>query len=198
MTDASDDRFDERELVEAARTDADAFARLYRRYVDRIYRYAYRRSGSVSLAEDVTSATFEKALRKLDDYRWQEPGIGPWLFRIASNELTDSHRRRARQDRLVNRLTLVTSTADHDHAARDLHRIENSGELREALDAIPARYQRALSLRYLAELTNEEAAAAMGVSRGTMAVLVHRATAALRRALERQPDNDHQGGPHAG
>ena len=48
-----------------------------------------REPGSRTIAEDVTSATFEKALRGLERYRWREPGIGPWLFRIASNELVD-------------------------------------------------------------------------------------------------------------
>ena len=105
LTDVSRfDRLDERALVEAARHDAGAFAALYRRYVDRIHAYALRRSNSRTIAEDVTSATFEKALRALDRYRWREPGIGPWLFRIASNELVDVHRRQDRQDRVALRL----------------------------------------------------------------------------------------------
>jgi len=57
-------------------------------------------------------------------------------------------------------------------------------ELLAALARIRPRYQRALTLRYFADLTNEEAAAAMGVSRTTMAVVVHRGAAALRRELE--------------
>jgi RNA polymerase sigma factor (sigma-70 family) len=52
-----------------------------------------------------------------------------------------------------------------------------------AMDRLSPRYQRALELRYLAGLTPEEAAAALGTSKATMAVVVHRATRALRRAL---------------
>lgn len=183
--DATSSNFDERKLVEAARHDPDAFAALYRRYVQRIHGFAYRRSGSVSIAEDVTSATFEKALENLTSFTWREPGIGPWLFRIAANELTNVYRRQQRGERTARRLALVTAT-DVDPGLRELEHIETTGEVRQALDAISDRYQRALSLRYLAGLTNEEAAAAMGVSRRTMAVLVHRAAAALRRALEEQ------------
>lgn len=190
-SDAPSDRFDERALVESARTDPDAFAELYRMYVERIHDYAFRRTGSRAVAEDVTSATFEKALRGLTRYRWREPGIGPWLFRIAANELTDTHRRRGRQHKVTRRLASVAPDTDPgDFAAR----LEEASELRDALDAIPPRYQRALSLRYLAELTNEEAAIAMGLSRRTMAVLVHRALAALRRAME---DQRSQGTTHA-
>ena len=53
-----------------------------------------------------------------------------------------------------------------------------------ALSRIPPRYQRAISLRYLADLDNESAAEAMGISRSTMAVVLHRALRALRRELE--------------
>ena len=176
----SPNQFDERELVELARHDANAFAELYRRYVDRIHAYAYRRSGSRSVAEDVTSATFEKALRGLSKYRWREPGIGPWLFRIASNEFANHHRGVARQDRIVRSLKQDPRTSEQQMPATD---VADDG-LRVALAAIRPRYQQALTLRYFADLTNEEAAAAMGVSRRTMAVIVHRSMAALRRVIE--------------
>ncbi len=175
------DPFDERELVERARGDANAFAELYRRYVERIHGYAYRRSGSQTVAEDVTSATFEKALRGLDRYRWREPGIGPWLFRIASNEFANHHRGVARQDRVVRSL----QQAAQPEIEQNMSEVDLGDDgLRSALATIRPRYQEALTLRYFADLTNEEAAAAMGVSRRTMAVIVHRGVAALRRSLE--------------
>lgn len=178
---------DERALVELARQDVNAFAELYRRYVERIHAYAFRRSGSRTVAEDVTSATFEKALRGLGVYRWREPGIGPWLFRIASNEFANHHRRVARQDRVVQSLRQSTQPTV-SHQSTDIDSGEH--ELRAALAALRPRYQQALTLRYFADLTNEEAAAAMGVSRRTMAVIVHRGTAALRRSLEAMQPNE--------
>lgn len=182
-TASTPDRFDERSLVEAARHDADAFAALYRRYVDRVHAYAYRRSGSQAIADDVTSATFEKALRGLDRYRWREPGIGPWLFRIASNELVDAYRRDDRQGRIVERLQSASPATFAASGHED--RLTGVGdEVRRALERISPRYQRALTLRYFADLSNEEAAAAMGVSRATMAVVLHRAGIALRKAIE--------------
>jgi RNA polymerase sigma factor (sigma-70 family) len=54
------------------------------------------------------------------------------------------------------------------------------------MDTLNPRYQRALELRYLAGLTSDEAAAALGTSKATMAVVVHRATRALRRAMARE------------
>ncbi len=178
-TPPSPDRFDERSLVESARHDANAFAELYRRYVDRIYAYTFRRSGSSVIAEDVTSATFEKALRGLASYRWKEPGIGPWLFRIASNELVNHYRGDARQNKVAQSLATegITSSVSNQETGGD-------DDIISALSKIRPRYQRALTLRYFADLTNEEAAAAMGVSRATMAVIVHRGAAALRKVIE--------------
>ena len=66
-----------------------------------------------------------------------------------------------------------------------------------AMDRLSPRYQQALALRYLAGLTPGEAAAAMGVSRATMAVVVHRATRALRKALEAEGGRERRHPPPA-
>ena len=68
---------------------------------------------------------------------------------------------------------------DHD----DLDRDHDARRLRAALGTLTPRYQQALSLRYLADLDNEQAAAAMDIPRKRFAVVLHRATAALRTAL---------------
>ena len=185
------DPFDERTLVERARSDADAFAELYRRYVDRIHDFAHRRAGSREVAEDVTSATFEKALRSLPRFRWRPGGFAPWIFRIAANELADHFRRQGRRggDR-------ARRAADRLHdtvAVDDLDAVDEADEgevVRAALGDLNPRYQRALTLRYLADLEHADAARAMGVSPSLMAVLVHRATTALRKAVETRQERE--------
>lgn len=175
---------DERTLVEQARVDPEAFAELYRRYLERIHAFAYRRTNAVEVAEDITSATFERALRNLDSFTWRASGFGPWLFRIASNELADHYRRaaRSRSDR-----ALGAARALHAEAAPDpadaLIRRDAAAEVVAAMDRLTPRYQRALALRYLSGLDADDAAMAMGTSKATMAVIVFRATRALRRAV---------------
>lgn len=83
---------DERALVDQARTDPEAFARLYRHYLPRIHAFCARRSGSRDVADDVTAITFERALRGLGSFEWQSGGFSAWLYRIAANELVDHHR----------------------------------------------------------------------------------------------------------
>ncbi|HUV28497.1 MAG TPA: sigma factor, partial [Anaerolineales bacterium] len=62
---------DEQSLIEQASHDPQAFAALYDRYVEQIFLFALRRTGDRVLAEDVTSATFEKALRHLRSHGWK-------------------------------------------------------------------------------------------------------------------------------
>ena len=88
--DVSGDDSDE-QLVAAARSDGRAFASLYERYLDRIYRYCYNRLGNREAAEDATGEVFLKALASLERYR---SGIfAAWLYTIARNVVTSYYRK---------------------------------------------------------------------------------------------------------
>ena len=176
---------DERALVEQAQADPAAFAELYRRYLPRVYGFAFRRTGSVEAAEDVTSAAFERALRNLGSFAWRPGGFGPWLFRIVANELVDHHRRAGRAASARSLAAVGRLSADEPRDPADVVGTRDAvAELRAAMDRLTPRYQRALALRYLAGMSADEAASALGTSKATMAVVVHRATRALRRELE--------------
>jgi RNA polymerase sigma-70 factor (ECF subfamily) len=178
--------FDELSLVERARTDRDAFAELYRLYLPRIYAFAYRRCGSRPLAEDVTAATFEEALRSLPSFEAKGGGLGPWLFRIAANEIVDHYRadQRARGRKGHRALTLLATPAGGAAGVDPPEGAEDHGRLLAALGTLNPRYQKAISLRYLAGLSHAEAAEAMGTTKPVMAVTLHRALRALRRVLD--------------
>jgi RNA polymerase sigma-70 factor, ECF subfamily len=182
------DSTDERRLVDRARTDPDAFAVLYRRYLPRIHAFAVRRSGSQDVADDIAAGTFERALSGLPGFRWERGGFSAWLYRIAANLLADHHRARGRAagDRAqasVARFapTIMDSPEDHLDRAMEI-------DLRSSLDRLSLRYQHALALRYLADLDHATAAAATGLSSAHFAVVLHRAKAALRRELERDAE----------
>jgi RNA polymerase sigma factor (sigma-70 family) len=70
----------------------------------------------------------------------------------------------------------------------DLDGVDRDDEVRRmlgALETLRPRYQQAIKLRYLADLEAEDAARAMGCTKPVLAVTLHRALAALRRAVER-------------
>src|SRR3712207_6376006 len=83
---------DDADLVARAQADRHAFALLYRRYLDPIHQYCYRRLGSREAAEDATSLVFTKALAALPTYR--TGSFRSWLFAIAHHVITDDLRAR--------------------------------------------------------------------------------------------------------
>ena len=95
---AADESDDDDALVAAAKTDRAAFALLYRRYLDPIYRYGFRRLGDRALAEDTTNQVFERALNALPRQRGREPSgwFRPWIFTLARNTVNDVYRRQQR------------------------------------------------------------------------------------------------------
>jgi RNA polymerase sigma-70 factor (ECF subfamily) len=174
---------DDRRLAERAKdADTDAFAELYRRYVDRIHAFAWYRTRSREAAEDITSAAFERAWRAMPRFEWRGGGFRPWLFRIAATETAGWHRHRGRANRLVER---VGADPSFDEAAGPVL-VGVDGRIDEVVAAVGtlrARYQEVITLRYLSGLSADEAAEVMGCSKATLAVTLHRAMNALRRTV---------------
>ncbi len=176
----------ERRLVEAAQEDADAFGALYDRYVERIHGYAYRRTGDAQSAEDITAATFERALRNLPRYRWRGVGFGAWLYRIAHNEIASRRRRQAVWQRV--RSTLSLAQPDAVDVEWLVQRNERGEQLRAALATLSARDQDVLVLRFFEELSSEETAAVLSCSVDNVYVRLHRALQRLRQRYEALAD----------
>jgi RNA polymerase sigma-70 factor (ECF subfamily) len=178
------DRDRERDLVDRARSDAAAFAELYDFYLPRIYGFVHRRVGERSVAEDLTSATFQRALEALRHERLRNDAFGGWLYRVAANAVTD-HYRAQRHHASGTDTDALASAASLPGPARDAFAAAlDRDELRRAMAALPERHRTVLNLRFYDDLDPDEAATLLGCSRGTFAVRLHRALAALRAAIE--------------
>ena len=106
-------------LAAAARSDREAFARLYVEHRDPVYRYLRARCGPDDAA-DLTAETFERALRAVGRYRFGEGGFRPWLFRIARNAAIDHHRSQHLEGRPPRRAH--HGTGPTQRGARRVHR----------------------------------------------------------------------------
>ena len=183
----------ERALVDRARTDPAAFAQLYRRHVDAVHGFAFRRSGSRDVAEEATSATFEKALRGIGTFEWRDAGLRPWLLRIASNEVAEIHRRRSRatgdRGQLALRALAPDERAGGWPGADDAPGLDLAA-MHLALSRLPERYRAVISLRYLAGMSPADAAGELECSTAVLAVTLHRALKALRREMGHEADDD--------
>lgn len=174
---------EEKALVEQAQRDPQAFAALYDRYVERIYAFAYRRTQDEAAAEDVTSVTFEKALRHIQGYRWQGVSFGAWLYRIARNEITQQHRRR----RFT--LPLLQWHVSEINVEASVQTSEQHDAVQAAFARLSESDQEVLTLRFFEELSSAEVAEVLGCSVQNVYLRLHRALGRLRKQLETATEN---------
>lgn len=172
-----DDGAADNELVRAALGDPDAFATLYRRHVDAVYRFCSRRLGDRQAAEDATSQVFLRALRALPAFRGGS--FRAWLFAIAHRIVLEAWQRRRPMAALDDMAEAIDPAPLPDELAE---RAENVGEVRALLACLPPAERQVIDLR-LAGLTGAEIAEALGKSRGAVDVAAHRAVVRLRAAM---------------
>ncbi|HUG13424.1 MAG TPA: sigma-70 family RNA polymerase sigma factor [Thermomicrobiales bacterium] len=176
---------DEAALVAAAQRDPRDFGPLYELYVDRIYRFAYRRVGTHHEAEDVTAQTFQQALQALPSYQWRGLPFGAWLFRIAGNIINRRGRSAGREIAVEDVSVFSGFEPVDDDPADQVWRAEQAGELAEMLKRLPPDQQRVLVLKFSHGMKNREIGDLMGRSEGAIKQLVHRALVTLRATMER-------------
>ena len=172
-------------LVQRAQAgDAEAFGELYDKYVDQVYRYIVYRVPSRQLAEDLTSETFLRALRRISSFTWQGRDVGAWFVTIARNLIAD-HYKSGRY-----RLELTTDDVTESGAApvqagpegEVLEAMQNK-VLLEAVKQLGAEQQECVVLRFLQGLSVSETAQIMGKNDGAIKALQYRAIRTLGRLL---------------
>lgn len=148
----------------------------------RVYRLAYRLTGDVHEAEDLTHDVFIRVFRSLDGYT---PGtFEGWLHRITTNLFLDRARRRQRLrfDALTDEFAalLHSGTATPEDIYFEHHM---DGDVQAALDALQPQYRAAVVLSDVEGLSYEEVAETLGIKLGTVRSRIHRGRAQLRESL---------------
>jgi RNA polymerase sigma-70 factor (TIGR02952 family) len=164
--------------------DAEAFGELYDHYVTLVHRYAYHRVGNRATAEDVTSETFVRALRRIDSLSFQGRDVGAWLVTIARNIIRDQVK--------SSRYRLEVATADMRDADRATDGPEDAvvqqltnEQLLACVKQLGSEQQECIALRFLHGMSVSETAEIMGKKEGAIKALQHRA---VRRLAGLLPD----------
>jgi RNA polymerase sigma-70 factor (ECF subfamily) len=163
----------------AAVGDHDAFERLYRDHVGRVYSLAVRMSGQED-AEDLVQEVFLRAWSKLDTFRG-EAHFGTWLYRLAVNHIL---RRRSTRQRREERRVPWAGVVDGVAAPRKRASAE-ALDLERALERLPARAREVFVLFDVEGWSHEDVADALGVTVGTSKSQLHRARMLMREELNR-------------
>src|SRR5437899_4583821 len=173
-----------RRLVERGQQgDRGALEELYLIHFDRIYSYLHMSVGNRHDAEDLTTQTFLKMLESIKRFRWQSAPFSAWLFRIAHNLAMDHFRanRRWQPEEEVPEPEPDESTSAEAGAFESIGR----KSMLELIDDLSPEQQQVLTLKFVFNFANAEAATVLGETEGAVKSLQHRALVSLQKQFKR-------------
>ncbi len=163
------------QIVEKAKAkDNRALGRLCEHFYSKIYRFIYYRVNSIEDAEDLTSEVCLRVVKSLPE---QNGLFYAWIFRIASNLITDYYRRRAVRSNVAINEDLVEEMADEKRTTTEL--LEQQ-ELRQAIKHLTEEQQQVIVLKFIEGYETDEIADLVGKSAGAVRAIQFRALTALR------------------
>jgi RNA polymerase sigma-70 factor, ECF subfamily len=174
-----------RALVDRAQQgDREALEELYLIHFDRIYSYLHVSVGNRHDAEDLTTQTFLKMLESIGKFRWQSAPFSAWLFRIAHNLAMDHFRanRRWQPEEEPPEPDPDESTSAEAGALESIGR----KSMLELIEELSPEQQQVLTLKFVFNFANAEAATILGKTEGAIKSLQHRALVSLQKQLERR------------
>lgn len=171
---------DEQQLLQAAKAgDKAAFAQLYEQNVKQVYSYVRQRVSEESLAEDITSDVFVRAIETLDRYEKRGVPFLGWLYHIAHGLVVDHYRRQERRgtDQTLEDTLLI---ANHNPEREAFTNIRDE-DLMAMLQQLTEDQQQVLMLRFIKGYNLSETAELMGKKPNAIKALQFRAVRALSK-----------------
>jgi RNA polymerase sigma-70 factor, ECF subfamily len=175
---------DLRRLVEFAQQgDREALEALYLLHFDRIYSYLHMSVGNRHDAEDLTTQTFLKMLEAIGRFRWRSAPFSAWLFRIAHNLAMDHFRttKRWQPEEEVPEPEGAEASSAEDEALQSIGR----RSMLELIENLSHDQQQVLTLKFVFNFSNGEAATILGKTEGAVKSLQHRALTSLQKQVAR-------------
>ena len=180
----------ERELVERAKSNGEAFVELYDRYYSQIFGYVLRRTANIDVAQDVTSEVFFKAFKNLRQFHWRGVPFSSWLYRIATNEIANYFAKNKpwqfSLEEVSNSIGSSDPLAETEllEAEAELRRREDFLTLHENISKLQLKYQEVIVLRFFEDKQLKEIGEILGKREGTVKSLLHRGLEKLRKLTE--------------
>src|SRR5436190_799514 len=180
-----------RRLVERAQQgERAALEELYLLHFDRIYSYLHMSVGNRHDAEDLTTQTFLKMLESIGKFRWRSAPFSAWLFRIAHNLAMDHFRASKRWQPEEE----VPEPDPGEGSAAEQEALESIGRqsMLELIQKLSHEQQQVLTLKFVFNFSNAEAATILDKTEGAIKSLQHRALASLQRQIATSPESPPQ------
>lgn len=169
-----------------------AFETLVREQTRRLLPMARRFLGSSEDARDAVQETLLAAIQSLPKFRG-DSRLSTWIRHIGVNQCLMILRKRRRHPEVdIEPLLPTFDESGHSQSrfaawetkSSSLEKRETQALVRQLIEELPETYRTVLLLRDIEELSTEEVASLLSVSRNTIKVRLHRARQALRSLLE--------------
>ncbi len=158
------------------------FEEIYRTYFDDVYRYVRKLSGDESIAEEITSEAFFKAMRGVSGFRG-DCDISVWLCQIAKN-CYYTYLKKARQTNRIDDAELSKLPSEESTIEEQYMRREEAARIRTVLHHASEPYKEVFMWRVFAELSFQQIGQLFGKSENWACVTYHRAKTMIKSRLE--------------
>ena len=179
---------EEKELIKQAQKDPEVFAKLYDEYYPKIFGYTLKRVANFEIAQDITSETFFKALKKLWQFRWRNISFSAWLYRIANNEIANYFRRNKYKpvslDKVPKPIAVHNPETEILEAEQELKKYQDFLKIQEKILKLPIKYQEVIALRFFEKKKIKEICEILGKKEGAVKSLLHRGLEKLKNLVE--------------
>lgn len=158
---------------------------LVSRHARKVFCLAYRFTGRVDEAEDLTQEVFFKVYQTLDRYDAGAGSFGSWLMTVARNQSIDRYRRhRQERERRSQDSEVIEHVASGDEGPlRGLEREERIRLVHRGLRALPTELREVLVLYDLQGVPYDEIAETLGIPLGTVKSRINRGRLELAKRL---------------
>lgn len=179
---------EERKLIQKAKRNPEVFGRLYDQHYPKIFSYVLKRTVNLDIAQDITSETFFKALKKLWQFHWRNIPFSSWLYRIANNEIANYFRKNKHKpvplETIPEPFSVLNPLTEVLEAEEELKRHQDFLTLQKTISKLPTKYQEVITLRFFEKKHIKEIAEILGKGEGTIKSLLHRGLEKLRQTIE--------------
>jgi RNA polymerase sigma-70 factor (ECF subfamily) len=180
---------EDNDLVQRAKTQAEALGRLYEMYYERIFRFCVYRLFNKEIAEDVTSAVFLQVARGIRGFKGRsEQDFCNWLYAIAANQANAYIRKSSRRKKLL--AEAAGSIRPAASGSADTPPAPDWPGLYAAILRLKPKHQTIVTLRFFENLSYQQIAQILDLKESNVRVTLHRILNKLRNQLQTVYDGE--------
>jgi RNA polymerase sigma-70 factor (ECF subfamily) len=183
------ERTEDNDLVQRAKTQAEALGRLYEMYYERIFRFCVHRLFNKEIAEDITSAVFLHVARGIRNFAGRsEQDFLNWLYAIAANQANAYIRKTSRRKKLL--AEVAGAMVPARTGSREKSFEPDWPRLYTAILRLKPRHQTIVTLRFFENFSYQQIAKILNVKEANVRVTLHRILNKLRNQLQTVYDGE--------